>query len=124
MEKVIQTIFDEFDNSQNHRIERKIKIPKYLSEFLQFEFLRNGFIKQYDDKIINSIYFDDKYSSFFKSNLDGDFLRIKPRLRWYGKDLLNVNHELKIKKGFVGLKIINKQILKKYLAKRKNYRKM
>lgn len=112
MEKVIQTIFDKFDNSQSHRIERKIKIPKYLSEFLRFEFLRNGFIKQYDDKIINSIYFDDKYSSFFKSNLDGDFLRIKPRLRWYGKDLLNVNHELKIKKGFVGLKIINKEILK------------
>ena len=73
MEKVIQRIFDKFDNSQSHRIERKIKIPKYLSEFFKFEFLRNGFFKQYDDKIINSIYFDDKYSSFFKSNLDGDF---------------------------------------------------
>ena len=35
MEKVIQRIFDKFDNSQSHRIERKIKIPKYLSEFLR-----------------------------------------------------------------------------------------
>ena len=112
MEKVIQKIFNKFNNSQNHRIERKIKIPKYLSGFLLFEFLRNGFFKQYDDKTINSIYFDDKYSSFFKSNLDGDFLRIKPRLRWYGKDLINVNHEFKIKKGFVGIKIINKEIFK------------
>ena len=112
MEKIIQRIFNTFNNSQNHRIERKIKIPKYLSGFFQFEFLRNGFFKQYDDKTINSIYFDDKYSSFFKSNLDGDFLRVKPRLRWYGEDLMNVNHEFKIKKGFVGIKIINKEILK------------
>ena len=119
MKKNIQKIFNTFNNWQNHRIERKIKIPKYLSEFLQFEFLRNGFFKQYDDKTINSIYFDDKYSSFFKSNLDGDFLRIKPRLRWYGKDLQNVNHEFKIKKGFVGIKIINKEILKNISQKDK-----
>ena len=112
MKKVVDKIFDTFDKAQNHRMERKIKIPKHLSGLLKFEFMRSGFYKQYEDKIINSIYFDDKFSSFFKSNLDGDFFRIKPRVRWYGENLNNANHEFKIKKGFVGIKIINKEILK------------
>ena len=36
--KSYSKIFDKFDNSQSHRIERKIKIPKYLSEFLKLNF--------------------------------------------------------------------------------------
>ena len=36
-------IFNYFDKAENYRIERKIKIPKYLSSLLKFEFLRNGF---------------------------------------------------------------------------------
>ena len=80
MKKVVYKIFDAFNKAQNHRVERKIKIPKHLSGLLKFEFMRNGFCKQYENKIINSIYFDDKFSSFFKSNLDGDFFRIKPRV--------------------------------------------
>ena len=95
---------------------KNTKIPIRIFTVWIFE---KWFFKQYDDKTINSIYFDDKYSSFFKSNLDGDFLRIKPRLRWYGKDLQNVNHEFKIKKGFVGIKIINKEILKNISQKDK-----
>ena len=108
----MKKILNYFDKAENYRIERKIKIPKYLSCLLKFEFLRNGFFKQYEDKIINSIYFDDNLSSFFKSNLDGDLLRVKPRIRWYDENISLANHEFKIKKGFIGTKIVNKKILK------------
>ena len=106
----MRKILNYFNKAKDYRIERKIKIPKYLSCLLKFEFLRNGFFKQYEDKIINSIYFDDNLSSFFKSNLDGDLLRVKPRIRWYDENISLANHEFKIKRGFIGTKIVNKKI--------------
>lgn len=43
------------------------------------------FYKQYPDRKVNSIYFDDiNYSSIIE-NLDGVYQKKKIRVRWYGK---------------------------------------
>jgi len=57
---------------------------------------------QYDNRSVNSIYFDDLNYSSIKENLDGVAEKKKYRIRWYGeKDKLNnPKLEIKTKKGF------------------------
>ena len=128
MDKIINKII-KLSKPSSLRIERKVKIPQYLSQLLKFEFLRLGFFTQYPNKIIESIYFDDEKLNFLRSNLDGNSLRIKPRARWYDNNISNVNHEFKIKRGFVGCKVINEDLLlnikdkKDIILKCNNYHK-
>lgn len=65
------------------------------------------FFKQYPDRKVNSIYFDDiNYSSIIE-NLDGVYQKKKIRVRWYGKNdkLIKPILEIKSKKGFVTDKV-------------------
>ncbi len=87
------------------RIERKIKINRHNLLFYKVFFKRSCFYKQFPDQIVESTYFDDCNLSFAKSNIDGEFYRIKPRIRWYNNDLSKVKCEFKIKKGFNGYKV-------------------
>ena len=60
------------------------------------------FCKQYPNRKVNSIYFDDiNYSSIIE-NLDGVSKKKKIRVRWYGDQnkLINPILEIKSKKGF------------------------
>lgn len=66
-----------------------------------------GFNKSYDDRKVNSIYYDDINYSSYNDNLVGVAERVKYRVRWYGDTLLNISHpilEKKIKKGLLGSK--------------------
>ena len=60
------------------------------------------FCKQYPDRKVNSIYFDDINYSSIVENLDGVSKKKKIRVRWYGErnKLVNPILEIKSKKGF------------------------
>ena len=60
------------------------------------------FYKQYPDRRVNSIYFDDINCSSIIENLDGVSQKKKIRIRWDGEKskLINPMLEIKSKKGF------------------------
>ena len=92
------------------------------------------FVEQYDPRWVNSIYYDNDFFNSVIQNLDGNEIKKKIRLRWYGSDCLikNLFLEIKSKKGMVTqkrkidlketniklnlslLKKVQKNILKKY----------
>lgn len=96
----------------NFRFERKFVVntldKNQLINFLKFSKL--NFIKQYDDRQVNSIYFDDNLKSSFYENLDGNNNKKKIRLRWYGnqKKISNLRLEIKNKIGNLNYKKISK----------------
>ena len=74
-------------------------------------FIKNEFTKTYNKRMINNIYFDSDNSSCLFQNLDGNYHKIKIRLRWYDEE--NVFFlELKGKKGSVGFKKVEEVFLK------------
>ena len=121
MYNLIKKINDNFNLTSTRltstRIERKIKVYKYQTEFIKDNFYKIGFNNQYPDQFIESIYFDDQYLNFARSNINGELYRIKPRFRWYNDDLSKVNHEFKIKNGFNGYKSINNHLYKNLKSK-------
>ena len=61
------------------------------------------FLTQFEDREVNSIYFDDQNYSAIKQNVEGVSSKKKYRLRWYGNlnKITNSVFEVKKKKGFV-----------------------
>ena len=65
------------------------------------------FSRSFEDRYINNIYLDDMNLSNYRDNIEGNTIRSKTRIRWYG-DLLGINSgpnlEIKKKRGEVGFK--------------------
>lgn len=81
-----------------------------VDNFIYFLNTSYGFFyKEYPDRYINSIYFDNLNFDFYKKNIEGVSFRQKIRLRFYGKQELDVIEkpilEFKIKENNVGHKI-------------------
>tara|TARA_Y100000389_G_C17454056_1_gene516832 strand:+ start:1605 stop:2174 length:570 start_codon:yes stop_codon:yes gene_type:complete len=55
----------------------------------------NKTIKQFDDRNIHSIYFDNSEFKFFRDSEEGTVPRKKVRYRWYNKSFKNGNFEIK-----------------------------
>ena len=90
------------------RYERKfiinnLSIPE-LENLLRFSSLK--FKKNFIQRKVNSIYFDDYNSNSILENLDGNNLKTKFRLRWYGDKKLIKSPvlELKKKKSYINSK--------------------
>ena len=67
----------------------EIKIPITEDNLLLFYNWRDkikGLKKIYQDRVVNSIYYDEKNLTFANDNLIGISERIKTRLRWYNDD--------------------------------------
>tara|TARA_B100001093_G_C26814333_1_gene1008976 strand:- start:281 stop:940 length:660 start_codon:yes stop_codon:yes gene_type:complete len=82
------------------RYERKfiinnLSIPE-LENLLRFSSLK--FKKNFIQRKVNSIYFDDYNSNSILENLDGNNLKTKFRLRWYGDKKLIKSPVLELKK--------------------------
>ena len=91
------------------RYERKFIIKLYDLYLLKqkIKLSRHNFLKKYEDRYVNNIYFDTKNMSSLKDNIEGNFFREKIRVRWYGDFLGPTNQpilEFKIKKGLMGYK--------------------
>ena len=91
------------------RYEIKIPIQQNLdSEFHNFISYDKNIKKAFVDRVINSIYFDTENLSSARNNLSGVSRRSKYRVRWYNKNLQNLNYEIKSKSNNLGKKIILK----------------
>ena len=107
----------------NFRFERKWVFENIDKETLLLSLLNSKFffIEQFNERVVNSIYFDTLNLKSAVDNLDGINDREKHRVRWYGEDtdtLIFPILENKIKKNFQGYKILYK--LKKFNKKKLN----
>tara|TARA_B110000037_G_scaffold85958_1_gene101976 strand:- start:74 stop:727 length:654 start_codon:yes stop_codon:yes gene_type:complete len=107
----------------NFRFERKWVFKNIDKETLLLSLLNSKlfFIEQFNERVINSIYFDTLSLKSAVDNLDGISDREKHRVRWYGEDtgtLISPILENKIKKNFQGYKILYK--LNKFNKKKLN----
>jgi len=97
------------DNTQ--RFERKYVIEPNKSWIFRSMLIEKKFKKVYSTRKVLSLYFDTIDHKFFKENIEGVGIRIKPRLRWYqnknetNESPISTMLELKRKKGFVGTKL-------------------
>ena len=102
-------------NKNDFRNERKIIF--FESENFVINFLKiNGFKEIYNERTVNSIYFDDDKLTRLLDTIDGEKYRSKIRLRWYGKirDInIKPNLEEKIKINTKNFKIHHKLKFKK-----------
>ena len=94
-----------------YRYERKFILPEnYSVDSIESVLIKSrfSFTKQYEDRYVNSIYFDNKNLDSVKENLDGVVSKKKIRLRWYGSHNLiqNPRLEVKLKMGYLNTKKI------------------
>ena len=92
------------------RYERKYRIngvaPQIIRQGIRFH--PAGFRSAFSSRQINNIYFDTPSFNTYKDNVLGLAERKKYRVRWYGKDLLNIESavlEIKIRQHELGKKI-------------------
>lgn len=82
--KFINKKINNHNKISNFRNEKKILF--FESEIFLKNFLKiNNFKQKYDQRRINSIYFDDHNLTNLLETIDGEKYRTKIRLRWYGK---------------------------------------
>ena len=82
--KFINKKINNHNKISNFRNEKKILF--FESEIFLKNFLKiNNFKEKYDQRRINSIYFDDHNLTNLLETIDGEKYRTKIRLRWYGK---------------------------------------
>jgi len=67
---------------------------------------QHNFFREYNNRIVNNIYFDSLNFKSFTDNVDGQSKRVKTRYRWYGKFEKQSygNMEFKIKRNVFGYK--------------------
>ncbi len=87
----------------------EIKIPlnnKFDLNFSSWKDNSQNIVKTFDDRVVNSIYFDTPDFNLARDNLSGISNRKKYRIRWYNQDSENIFYEIKSKKNNLGSKII------------------
>ena len=89
----------------------EIKIPfkdDFNNYFLNWKDFEHKISKTYQDRYIDSMYYDDEELTIAQDNLAGISNRKKYRIRWYNNSKDFYNYEIKIKKNNLGKKIILK----------------
>lgn len=98
--------------SKVERIERKWALHNATKSQFLIAILRNKlcFTKEYEPRKVNSIYFDDSNLNSLYENINGNTLKAKYRVRWYGncKKIVNPQFEIKMKKGILSKKRVFK----------------
>tara|TARA_X000000368_G_scaffold60212_1_gene42439 strand:- start:405 stop:1115 length:711 start_codon:yes stop_codon:yes gene_type:complete len=96
----------------SERFERKLPLKKGQSIYLRNKLINKGFSNLHETRIITSIYFDTEDYLFARQNINGENLRVKPRVRYYNSDNKNSVLEFKLKQNYNSYKkIINNSIL-------------
>ena len=101
-----------YSSSFEKRIEIKdVFSPLELSKFeTAIKLSRLSFYNPYPARQINSIYFDDYSFRSLEESIEGNSLRTKRRIRWYGagKNKVNGTLEMKKKQGIFSWKQLQK----------------
>ena len=97
------------EKKNEYRFERKFVYRDINEKYLLYLIKKNPacFKEIFYERTINNIYFDDQNMNNFWANIDGLSYRVKPRIRWYGNNLREVENpllEFKIKNGPLGFK--------------------
>ena len=108
-------MFTEKQQNDNIRYERKYFLESEKYYLFKKFLINNGYTKNYDSRIVNSIYYDTDKFKYFKTNIEGLSRRLKVRSRWYNDNTKNKIIEFKIKNGFLGKKIYSDFFNEKYL---------
>ena len=85
-------------SQETERFERKIPLKNGQSFFIKNQLLLRGFSPVFSQRKITSIYYDTDDLLFARQNVNGENLRIKPRIRFYNNDIDSSVLELKFKK--------------------------
>ena len=100
-------------SNSNLRYERKYVLDNPLINNIENYLLTHpaGFSVAYPQRQVNSLYFDSPTLKNYQASLDGQYNRVKPRIRWYGntRSTTKGKLELKIKTGELGYKKIGNQ---------------
>ena len=86
----------------------EIKIPIHSSHHIYFENWINsirGIKRHYDNRHVNSIYYDTLNYQNARDNINGISNRSKTRVRWYNNNFTEKKLEIKIKKNNLGKKL-------------------
>ena len=77
---------------------KEIKLDIHKNKLLYFKnfLLKNKIIQIFEDRIINSIYFDNKNFECYKDSIEGSVPRKKIRIRYYNNDSNDLSLEKKI----------------------------
>ncbi|MEY2702755.1 MAG: hypothetical protein RLY43_1393 [Bacteroidota bacterium] len=70
------------------RKEIKFESPLFKFDKVYNDCLANGFLHEYPNRKVSSIYFDDIFNSYLSDSLDGLLKRKKIRLRKYNENIL------------------------------------
>ena len=95
--------------NQKYRYEKKFVINNNYN-FLINKYVKTNqlmFAKQFEERVVNTIYFDSNNLDLYRQNINGLNNRKKVRIRWYSSKLnfFVPILEIKIKKGNLGEKI-------------------
>ena len=97
---------------QDYRYEKKFTVPYRQQHLVQKLIFKNKmrFIKEHEDRKVNSIYLDTNNLKLYKENIDGLSKRKKLRIRWYNdlKKETKFYFEVKQKNNELGFKKIYK----------------
>ena len=90
----------------SERFERKLPLKKGQSIYFRNNLINKGFSNLHETRIITSIYFDTEDYLFARQNINGENLRVKPRVRYYNSNYNNSVLEFKLKKNYNSYKKI------------------
>ena len=101
---------------------KRIEIKEVATEFNLTRILKAislstlSFRKSYPKRRINSLYFDDSFFSSVEESYEGNSIRSKKRIRWYGqnKEPVYATLEIKEKQGHLSWKKLYKNMCKIY----------
>ena len=69
----------------NWRYERKFILKDYEYSKFSFFLKKSNFLKQYEDRMVNTVYLDSIDFDNYTQNIEGHSRRIKYRVRWYNE---------------------------------------
>ena len=97
-------------NKEDFRYERKFFISDLTKHEIESLIRLHPamFVEIFYERFVNNIYFDSVNLKNYSDNVDGNFNRIKIRIRWYGELFGSIEKpvlELKIKNGLLGRKV-------------------
>ena len=67
------------------RYERKFILKDYEYSKFSFFLKKSNFLKQYEDRMVNTVYLDSIDFDNYTQNIEGNSRRIKYRVRWYNE---------------------------------------
>jgi len=94
------------NDTVSERLERKFIMSKGQAIHADMTLKSIGFQSVNQERLVSSVYFDDKEYKNLRENIDGNYSRDKLRVRFYNNKIKNSILEIKHKRGTIGYKTL------------------